>query len=307
MAAGSGGHRDVGGAQVGDLVVRPMRPEDVETAEQISAEAFLQVDLATRRPGDPEPSRRPATRSQRWIDRTRTLLDTDGPGCWVADVDGRTVGMVTSLRRETLWVLATFAVLPGHQGGIGRPLLDAALLHSRGCLRGMLSSSSDPRAVRRYLAAGFDLHPQMVMTGRVDRTAAPSLRGVREATPGDLDELDSLDRRVRGAGRGDDHLLLAQTGRPLVVTDRASSGYVYVGDAGTVLALAATDRRTASRLLWAALTRTDGEVEVPHVTGANQWALRVGLDAGLTIRTEGYLGVRGMKPPAPYLHHGALL
>ncbi len=43
------------------------------------------------------------------------------------------------------------------------------------------------------------------------------------------------------------------------------------------------------------------------MTGANQWALRVGLDAGLTVRTEGYLGVRGMKPPAPYLHHGALL
>ncbi|MGV3564999.1 MAG: GNAT family N-acetyltransferase [Nocardioides sp.] len=307
MAAGSGGRTGVGGDGTGGLVVRPMRPEDVEVAEQISAEASLQADLAARRVGDRAPERRPATRSQRWIDRTRSLLETDGPGCWVADVDGRTVGMVTSLRRETLWVLATFAVLPGHQGGIGRPLLDAALLHSRGCLRGKLSSSSDPRAVRRYLAAGFDLHPQMVMTGRVDRAATPSLRGVREATPGDLDELDSLDRRARGAGRGHDHLLLARTGRALVVTDRASSGYVYVGDGGSVLTLAATDRRTAARLLWAALAEADGEVEVPHVTGANQWALRVGLDAGLTVRTEGYLGVRGMKPPAPYLHHGALL
>lgn len=300
MVAGSAGHR-------GDVVVRPMRPEDVEVAEQISAEAFLQVDVAARRAGDPEPERRPATRSQRWIDRTRALLATDGPGCWVADVEGRTVGMVTSLRRETLWVLATFAVLPGHQGGLGRPLLDAALLHSRGCLRGMLASSSDPRAVRRYLAAGFDLHPQMVLSGRVDRTALPALRGIRGATSGDLDELDSLDRRVRGAGRGGDHALLAQMGRPLVATGRASSGYVYVADGGSVLALAATDRRTATRLLWAALAESDGEVEVPHVTGANQWALRVGLDAGLSVRTEGYLGVRGMRPPAPYLHNGALL
>jgi hypothetical protein len=284
-----------------------MRPEDVEVAEQISAEAFLQVDLAERRPGDPEPGRRAAVRSQRWIDRTRAILATDGPGCWVADVDGRTVGMVTAFRRETLWVLATFAVLPGHQGGLGRPLLDAALGHSVGCLRGMLASSSDPRAVRRYLAAGFDLHPQMVMTGRVDRAAMPSLRGIREATPGDLDELDSLDRRLRGAGRGGDHLLLARMGPALVATGRASSGYVYVGEGGAVLGLAATDRRTAARLLWAAITRTDGDVQVPHVTGANQWALRVGLDAGLTIRTDGYLGVRGMKPPAPYLHNGALL
>ncbi|WP_300599486.1 GNAT family N-acetyltransferase, partial [uncultured Nocardioides sp.] len=109
------------------LVVRPMRPEDVEVAEQISAEAFLQVDRATRRATDPEPERRPAARSQRWIDRTSSLLATDGPGCWVADLDGRTVGMATSLRRETLWALATFAVLPDAQGGVGRPLLEAAL------------------------------------------------------------------------------------------------------------------------------------------------------------------------------------
>ena len=27
----------------------------------------------------------------------------------------------------------------------------------------------------------------------------------------------------------------------------------------------------------------------------------------LEIRTEGYLALRGMAPPAPYLHHGALL
>ena len=72
-------------------------------------------------------------------------------------------------------------------------------------------------------------------------------------------------------------------------------------------ALAATDRRTAARLLWAALLTATGDAEVPHVTGANQWALQVGLAAGLTVRTEGYLGVRGMKPPTPYLHNGALL
>ena len=36
-------------------------------------------------------------------------------------------------------------------------------------------------------------------------------------------------------------------------------------------------------------------------------SLLVGLAAGLTVRTEGYLGIRGMRPPAPYLHNGALL
>jgi len=48
-------------------------------------------------------------------------------------------------------------------------------------------------------------------------------------------------------------------------------------------------------------------VEVHHLTSANQWALQVGVAAGLAVGTEGHLGVRGMRPPSPYVHHGALL
>ncbi|MBF4160532.1 GNAT family N-acetyltransferase [Nocardioides acrostichi] len=297
---------------MGDLVIRPMRADDVAACEQISDESFHLVDVAQQRAGDPEPSRRPAERSQRWIDRTLSLVATDGPGCWVAefsDRPGHVVGFATSLRRETLWILATFAVRPDLQArGVGRSLLDAASQHSQGCLRGMLASSSDPRAVRRYVAAGFDLHPQMVLTGSVDPTAAPALGHVREATGRDHDLMDSLDRRVRGAGRGGDHRLLARMAPPLVLETRTSAGYVYA-DQGSVQALAATDRRTAERLLWAALLLTpDGETaKVAHVTGANQWALRVGTAAGLTVGTGGFLGVRGMRPPTPYLHNGALL
>ena len=62
------------------------------------------------------------------------------------------------------------------------------------------------------------------------------------------------------------------------------------------------------RLLWECLARNEaGEVSVEHVTGANQWALDVGMAARLTIGTRGYLGVRGMEPPQAYLHHGAVL
>lgn len=284
-----------------------MRVEDVAVAEQVSADAFLEVDRATARPGE-QPERRPASRSAAWIQRTTSLVRTDGPGCWVAERDGRLLGFATSLRRETLWALVTYAVVPGEQGrGIGRSILDAALQHSVGCLRGMISSSSDAGAVRRYQAAGFDLHPQMVLSGTVDRSAAPPLTGVRTATRADRELMDSADRRCRGAGRGDDHdLLTARSAAALVLETRAASGYVYVDDR-RVLALAATSRGAASTLLWAAMLTVDGAVEVPHVTGANQWALRVGLAAGLTVRTEGYLALRGMRPPAPYLHDGALL
>ena len=46
---------------------------------------------------------------------------------------------------------------------------------------------------------------------------------------------------------------------------------------------------------------------MPHVTAANQWVLDVGFAARLELHQEGYLGLRGMKPPAPYVHNGALL
>ena len=204
-----------------------MRPEDVPVAERISADAFHAVDLDRRRVGDRPPERRPAARSQRWIDRTTGFLRTDGPGCWVAEVEDRVVGFATSFRRETLWCLATFAVEPGHQGhGLGRLLLDAAGRHASGCLRAMLAASEDPRALRRYVAAGFDLHPQLTLRGIPDASAAPSLASVREAVPGDRDEMDSLDRRVRGAARNDaDHEALRAAGRPLVSTTRSASGW----------------------------------------------------------------------------------
>ena len=50
-----------------------------------------------------------------------------------------------------------------------------------------------------------------------------------------------------------------------------------------------------------------GEVTVAHVTAANAWAVDVGVAARLEVHHEGYLALRGMDPPAPYLHHGAML
>ncbi len=44
-----------------------------------------------------------------------------------------------------------------------------------------------------------------------------------------------------------------------------------------------------------------------HVTAANAWAVEVAMTARLDLHTDGYLGLRGLAPPAPYLHHGSLL
>ena len=285
-----------------------MTEADVPEAERVSDEGFQELDRRLRRHDEPLPEGRSDAHRAVWIERTRHVVRTDPGGCWVAEDDTGMVGMVSSLRRETLWCLATYAVLPGRQGqGIGKPLLAAATSHGRGCTRAMLSASADARAVRIYHQAGFDLHPQMYLTGAVDRSAVPVVEKVREGSASDIDLMDSLDRGARGAGHGPDHELMLRTWRLLVSDSSTGSGYAYLNERGQVALLAASNRRTATRLLWTALAEGPETVTVAHVTGANQWALGVGLAARLTLHQEGFLGLRGMKPPTPYLHNGALL
>ncbi|MGB0100052.1 MAG: GNAT family N-acetyltransferase [Nocardioides sp.] len=296
------------GDQSGDLTIRPMRDADVSDAERVSDEGFFELDSRMRRATDPAPGRRSEPHRTVWIERTRHLVATDPGGCWVAEDSTGIVGIATSLRREVLWCLATYAVLPGRQGqGIGKPLLAAALQHGRSCTRRMLAASSDTRAARIYHQAGFELHPQMALSGALDRSAIPVVEKVRDGHASDIDLMDSLDRAARGAGHGPDHELMLRSWRLLVSDTSTGSGYAYISERGNPVLLAASNRRTATRLLWAALAESSGEIDLRHVTAANQWALDVGFAAGLRLHLDGYLALQGMKPPTPYVHSGALL
>ncbi|MFT4082007.1 MAG: GNAT family N-acetyltransferase [Nocardioides sp.] len=290
-----------------DLVIRPMRPDDLSLAERVSAEAFYEVDVRMHTRGAPPPQRRPAERAATWIARTGRWLETDPAGCWVATDRTGLAGFATSFVRQRLWCLATFAVAPHRQGaGLGRRLLETVLGYADrcGCTRSMLSASSDPAALRRYRLAGFALHPMMLLHGTLDRSLIPPVDGVREGDTGDTELLDAIDRDLRGAGHEVDHQSLARMGS--LIVDRAGQGYAYVEERGPVL-LAARDETTATRLLWESLGRAGESPVVAHITGANQWALDVGLAARLSLGFSGALGVRDLAPPAPYLHHGALL
>ncbi len=289
---------------VADYYVRPMRPADVEAAQRVVGEAFDELDRRTARARDPEPPAPDPARAAAWRARTSHLLATDPAGSFVAEDDQRVLGVAVGLRRDTTWVLSTYAVRPAlHGRGIGRTLLDAAASHGNGCLRSMLAATDDPAALRRYRLAGFDLHPTMTLTGHVRRELLPVVERVREGSPGDVDLMDSVDRQVRGSAHGPDHAQLLTRFR-LVVADRPTgSGYAYVEPGRGLHLLAATTRRTATELLWESLASSapDAPFEIGHVTGANQWALDVGVAARLSVGTDGYLALRGMRPPTPYL------
>ena len=293
-----------------DYFVRPMTPADVHEVERLTDAAFFDLEVRTHRTGWPEPEHRSEARAAQWRARVRHLVQHDPRGCWVAEDDSGVLGATVSMRRDTTWLLATYAVRPGLQGrGVGRQLLDAALAYGDGCLHGMIAASEDPPAVRRYRLAGFSLHPTMVLRGTVARADLPVVERVREGSAGDVDLMDSVDRQVRGAAHGVDHEVLTRAHRLVVVDRPTGSGYAYVADRGGPYLLAATNRRTAGDLLWETLAASspDVPVTVPHVSAANEWAVDVGMACRMQLWTSGYLALRGLKPPSPYLHSGHFL
>ena len=293
-----------------DYFVRPMLLADVPDVERLTDAAYLDLDVRTHRTGWPRPEPRSPERSRLWRARAEHLVRSDARGCWVAEGGDGLLGVAMSMRRDLTWLLASYAVRPGVQGrGVGRQVLDAALAHGSACLRGMVAASDDPRGARHYRLAGFALHPTMLLHGRVPRSALPVVERVREGSLGDLDLMNSVDRQVRDAAHGADHEVLARTHRLLVVDRPTGSGYAYVQASGGTYLLAATSRRAATDLLWESLAASspDVPVTVAHVTAANQWALDVATACRLEVWTHGYLGLRGMKPPSPYLHSGYFL
>jgi len=70
----------------------------------------------------------------------------------------------------------------------------------------IILSSTDPKAMRRYVRAGFDLVPSVTAAGIVDRGALPAPHpDVRAATGDDLDLTEAASRFVRGATHAPEH------------------------------------------------------------------------------------------------------
>lgn len=289
--------------------IRLMTPDDLPAAQRASDAAFLEADRMYRRWNEPEPEPLDEAAARAWVEGIGHHVATDPCGCWVAEADGgEIVGLAVAQNRGGVWYLAVFSVLPGLQGkGVGRRLFDAALAHA-GDRPGLISSSPHPAATRRYRLAGFALHPLMSMTGRVDRSVLPAIDGLREGRPDDFEWMDALDVTLRGGPHGADHPHMLERRRLIVSSSPGERpGYVYLDkDEGNPILLAAAQVETAERLLWEALAHTRQKAVISHITAGNLWAIDIGLAARLDLGRDGYLALRGISEPVPYLasrHH----
>ena len=286
------------------VTVRPLRADEAEAAAVSSAATFDALDV---RLGYPPRIPTEAGRVRR-TRRVAHLQSTDPEGAWAAEVDGRLVGVALSMRREQLWFLSLLTVEPGFQGaGAGRRLLEAALTTAADAGAAWIMSSPDPRALRRYGLAGFELVPAYSAEGPVDRARLPAVPTVRTgdwACDGAL--VDDVVRGLRGAGYGPDLEVLAASGDTLLIADGpAGRGFCVLQPRG-VRPIGATSPEVAQQLLWAGLAECGPEAAVEFVTGEQGWATRVLLAAGLPLWPETSCCHRGrLGPHTPFLPSGS--
>jgi GNAT superfamily N-acetyltransferase len=281
------------------MIIRPMRPDDVDAAFQVSVAAF--DDLA-RRLGQPEDP--PASVAFGRL-RVGRPLRTDPGGSWVAEHDGRIVGVATAIVREGVWGLSLLVVRPEAQSaGAGRDLLARAFAYGDGARGRIILASADTRALRSYARLGLAMHPSVTARGRARADPVPELR---TGSADDLPLTEAVDRAVRGAAHGEDILALVESGGRLVVLE--DRGYAVVLG-GAVRLLAAFDEESAATLLRGCLASADNEESsVRWITATQQWAIRPCIDAGLELVADGgavFLG-GDVGPFVPYLPSGAYL
>lgn len=287
------------------ILLRPMTAADADGVYRTSSKAL---------PATAEERQRVMNRSAEEVKRRKQryqhFLQHDPEGAWVA-VDGdRVAGVALALVREYIWILSLFAVAEEYRNeGLGKGLIDRALLYAEGCRGAIIASSMHPAAMRRYALAGFSLQPTLMAGGKVRRESLPAGLKTREGTEADLELAASVDRSVRGAPHGPDlDLMLRNGSRMLVAEGFEGRGYAVVWEGSPAL-LAATAPETAADLLWSCLAESDGaKVEVPWITGAQNWAVPVLLEAGLSLSPAGPICVRGkLGPLTPYLPSGPFL
>ncbi|HEY1778281.1 MAG TPA: GNAT family N-acetyltransferase [Solirubrobacteraceae bacterium] len=268
------------------LHLRALDASNLEVAAAVGASAFG-LDMGNA-PG-----------AALWRARIAYPLETDPQGAHVAELGGEIVGLCQAIKRERVWCLSLLAVSPSAQSsGAGRALMERALTYATETTDiGLITSSSDPRALRLYALSGFALLPTFEVAGTLDRSALPQPVGeVHAAGREDFEALAPISREVRGAPHTLElEYLLRVGGRILRLGER---GFAAVLPGRGVWLLVARDDAAAAQLLWAALTIVDTEQPtVRWITSEQQWAIEIAVQAGLRLVPHGALCVRGQPGP----------
>lgn len=284
------------------VTIRPMAAGEGPAVYELCCRVLFEDD----------PNASPEVQRARSIARIEHPRATDPGGAWVAERPGGEIaGVALGIVRERLWGFSLFAVDEDLQGkGIGRELLRRSLAYGeeRGAEGWIILSSERPAAMRVYADAGFDLLPTLAAMGVPDLRRAPDGAGaVVDAGAAGIPLLNELGRGVRGAGYAEDTRQSLEHGsRLLVYEDRAAvclrEGYVQL--------LVARDAEAAALALWGALLSVPSGMTalVLFMTAAQQWAIRVALDARLPLSPDGPVCVKGrLGPLAPFLPSGAYL
>ena len=283
------------------LTVRPILGADVPEVEEVWNAAYSAMRATHHMPPEPRDSDRVSWGRR----RTAHLLATDPAGSWLAEISGDVVGMAQSNIRGDRWTLSNLGVAPDHQTqGVGKALLERTLDYGAKCSAGAIFSSPDPRAVHRYAAAGFVLHPAVVARGPV-RRAVTDEGGVLEMTTEGLAQIDQVDERVRGGTRRPDIEFQLSLGHRILLSSDGN-GYVVVRG-GHVATLAAHNQGVARRLLRAHLARCDREesITVGWMRAGDQWAIETLVEAGVALHVHGAVMLRGeWEPHGAYLPNG---
>ena len=241
----------------------------------------------------------------------RNRMFVTSMGVSLAEDDGTVIGMSQSFVREGYWMLSQLGTVPGRQGhGVGRELLRLALSHGDPQSPGTIQCSRDPKAMALYASFGFVLHPVVaawgaMRPGTMERPAEVRRHEPDEVTTQELDVVTAIDREVRGSARTVDVIsMLAQPGSRLLL--HADRGYAVARDE-RIVTLGARDEESASLVLRTMLAEAPvGEtIEINWLTSAQQWAIRVVVEAGIELQPYGPVMVRGMDgPPSPYIPSG---
>jgi GNAT superfamily N-acetyltransferase len=204
--------------------------------------------------------------------------------CFVAEDEGKVVGLAVAIIRGTTWFLSGFWVRPAWQRrGVGGPLLRESFTNGQQAGASVLFvwSSVDATAMASYLKLGMlPGYPLLPFSGVPRPPEAPA---GYEIVPLDADAVAAIDRTVRGAERPLDHAFWAdQAGAEAFCVARRGQivGY-FCRRPGVIGPVAGREPEDAVAALALAQGRTPAAEVRVTIPGPHHAAIRLALSCGL--------------------------